>query len=145
MARGRCRAAALLLVDDNSYLEALAREGHKLPWHPSVRPLLASPAHLNRRRRARELRVAVAPFCPACGSPRVAAYLWGTPTAELEDAAQRSEVIIGGCEIHGGGLDPAFACLDCHALESNPARDALAAQRPAFDGLLGSPAVSAGV
>jgi hypothetical protein len=29
---GRCRAAALVLVDDNSYLESTAGEG--LPWSP---------------------------------------------------------------------------------------------------------------
>jgi hypothetical protein len=34
---GRCRAAALLLVDDDSHLDSDA--GTALPWSPNVRPV----------------------------------------------------------------------------------------------------------
>ena len=43
----RCRAAALVLIDDNSLLESTAGTG--LPWSPQVRPLVASPIQLARR------------------------------------------------------------------------------------------------
>ncbi len=126
--RKRCRAAALLLVDDNSYLDALARTGEKLAWRTSIRPLLASPAQLARLAAARKVRVALPPFCPDCGSPRLASFVWGMPTPELEAAASRDEVICGGCEPLGNGLDPTFGCLDCTFIEPNVERETLAAQ-----------------
>lgn len=114
--RCRCRAAALLLIDDNSYLEEAAGKG--LPWDPRVRPLLASPTQLARAAAAKERGVALPAGCPKCGSPRVAAILWGMPPPDWEAAAERHEVAIGGCVMIGDGLDATFRCLDCQFVDA---------------------------
>lgn len=118
-----CRAAALLLIDDNSYLEGPAGEG--LPWDRQVRPLLASPTQIARQAAAGKLRVALPQFCPRCGSPRVAPMMYGLPPPEAEQAAARHEIICGGCEQLGYDLDPTFECLDCSFTDTrfDPTRD----------------------
>ena len=115
---GRCRAAAMLIVDDNSYLESVAGTG--MTWSPQVRALLASPTQLARRNLARSWRVALPECCGNCGSPRIAAVLIGLPSPEMESARSRQEVIIGGCETLGRGLDPTYGCLDCGANDGHP-------------------------
>lgn len=120
----RCTTAALLLIDDNSYLEGDAGIG--MPWSPRVTPLLASPTQLARTEWARKVGVVLPASCPRCGSPRVAPIVFGMPTPELEAAATRQEVICGGCELLGFDLDPTFRCLDCRFadLRFDPERDA---------------------
>jgi hypothetical protein len=121
---GRCRRAALLLVDDDSHLDGVLHPkgpaGKGLPWSPLVRPLLASPTQLARFRAAAELEVALPSYCGGCGSPRVAAVVWGMPTPETEEAAARAEISLGGCEPMGNGADPTFRCLDCGFAPGRP-------------------------
>jgi hypothetical protein len=123
---GRCRAAALLLIDDDSHLDDEAHPqgpaGRGLPWTPKVTPLLASPTQLARREAARSLRVTLPAFCPTCGSPRVAAIMWGMPTPETDLAASKAEVALAGCDPLGDGSDPAYRCLDDGHLLSRPRR-----------------------
>ena len=76
----RCRAAAMLIVDDANNVEGPA--GQKLPWSPTIRPLLANPTQLERRKWAKQLGVTPSLSCPTCGSPRVAPILWGYPAPE---------------------------------------------------------------
>jgi hypothetical protein len=49
--------------------------------------------------------------CPACGSNRVRAIVYGLPSEELMEDASRERVILGGCTIVDGR--PMLACLDC--------------------------------
>jgi hypothetical protein len=111
---GRCRAAALVLVDDKSLLESKAGSG--LPWSPLVRPLLASPTQLARSKHGREMRVRLPECCPSCGSPRVAAIVRGMPSDEgYSLAAKRELILTESCEILRDKLYPTFGCFDCAA------------------------------
>ena len=51
--------------------------------------------------------------CPACGSKRIAAYLYGMPvfSEELKNNLDKGKIILGGCCISED--DPAFKCLEC--------------------------------
>jgi hypothetical protein len=119
----RCRRAAMLLIDDANHVEGDPGKG--LPWSPAIRPLLANPTQLKRRRWAQELGVTLPPSCPGCGSPRVAAILWGLPGPVLEPAFRDHELFSGGCEVLGHDLDPPYRCLDCDFMERrfDPTRD----------------------
>lgn len=49
--------------------------------------------------------------CPSCGAPGIR-IVYGMPGAELFEAADRGEVVLGGCVI--GGDDPDLACPQGH-------------------------------
>lgn len=49
--------------------------------------------------------------CPRCGSTDVAPILYGLPAQDAFEAAQRGEVVLGGCEPQ----DAALACRACGA------------------------------
>lgn len=51
--------------------------------------------------------------CPTCGSPHVRPIVCGDPGPEAIDAAERAEVVLGGCVI--GPADPDVSCSDCGA------------------------------
>ena len=53
------------------------------------------------------------PPCPACGSSKVVPIVFGEPTMETEEAAQRGEVVLGGCLVMGDGSEPKWACRGC--------------------------------
>ena len=54
--------------------------------------------------------------CPKCGG-KIVEILYGEPTEELFNAAERGEVILGGCCIafdeQGNQIDPQYGCVDC--------------------------------
>ena len=54
--------------------------------------------------------------CPKCGG-KIVEILYGEPTEELFNAAERGEVILGGCCIafdeKGNQIDPQHGCVDC--------------------------------
>ena len=50
--------------------------------------------------------------CPSCGGERVRKILYGFPMPSAMDAADRDELVLGGCEINES--DPFWRCLDCH-------------------------------
>jgi hypothetical protein len=50
--------------------------------------------------------------CPECGSnTNVVPIVYGYPSPELREAAERGEVFLGGCVITGD--DPLWYCDDC--------------------------------
>ena len=49
--------------------------------------------------------------CPNCGSARVVPILYGYPSLEMFQAADRGEIALGGCLISGN--DPMTLCLNC--------------------------------
>jgi hypothetical protein len=49
--------------------------------------------------------------CPDCGSTDVVPIVYGLPGRQLCDAAQRGEVVLGGCCV--SGADPAWICRLC--------------------------------
>jgi hypothetical protein len=50
--------------------------------------------------------------CPRCGSAEaVVPVVYGYPSPEMDEAAARGEMMIGGCLI--GGEDPGHCCLTC--------------------------------
>lgn len=49
--------------------------------------------------------------CPKCGG-KVVPIIWGEPTAEAMQQAERKEIILGGCLISMGG-NPQWGCLEC--------------------------------
>ena len=55
-------------------------------------------------------------ICPICEG-KVVPIVYGMPTGELEEKADRGEVILGGCCIavdeHGHNLMPEWACTNC--------------------------------
>lgn len=51
------------------------------------------------------------PPCPACGSREVIPILYGLPGFELSEAAERGEVVLGGCLI--GDESPDYECRGC--------------------------------
>lgn len=54
--------------------------------------------------------------CPKCGG-KIVEILYGEPTEELFNAAERREVILGGCCIafdeKGNQIAPQYGCIDC--------------------------------
>lgn len=51
------------------------------------------------------------PPCPECGAVTVVLIIYGFPPAEIGEAAQRGEVVLGGCLITGD--DPEWRCTVC--------------------------------
>ena len=51
--------------------------------------------------------------CPTCGSDRVVPVVYGMPGFELGEAADRGELVLGGCLISED--NPDLACLSCDA------------------------------
>lgn len=52
-------------------------------------------------------------LCPQCGSERIRPILWGYPTDEAFERAERGEFVLGGCVVTPNA--PNTACLDCQA------------------------------
>ena len=59
--------------------------------------------------------------CPSCGELTLVPYLLGLPTEEAMEAAQRNEVVLGGCCVLG--IEPDEQCTSCGHQEP-PASDA---------------------
>lgn len=57
--------------------------------------------------------------CPKCGG-RIVKIVYGEPTEELFEAADRGEVILGGCCItldeNGNQIDPEYGCVNCEEI-----------------------------
>ncbi len=51
--------------------------------------------------------------CPACGSTDAARIVYGLPTVETFEEAERGELILGGCVI--GPESPEYQCRACGA------------------------------
>ena len=49
--------------------------------------------------------------CTKCGG-KVVPVVYGMPTSELFEQAERKEVVLGGCCINEDG-DPQWACVEC--------------------------------
>ena len=49
--------------------------------------------------------------CPKCSAGLVE-IVYGMPSYELFEAAERGEVVIGGCEVIGDG--PKYHCKNCN-------------------------------
>ena len=58
-------------------------------------------------------RVNKLPACPACGAASTVPIVYGLPAGELFEAAERGEVVIGGCVVGRPGGDPRWSCPDC--------------------------------
>ncbi|PWW23364.1 hypothetical protein JD79_02538 [Geodermatophilus normandii] len=59
-------------------------------------------------------RRAAAPTCPHCpDAPAGVPYVLGLPSAEAFEAAERGEVVLGGCVL--SEPVPAWACPRCEA------------------------------
>lgn len=54
--------------------------------------------------------------CPRCGSEEIAPIIYGLPGPEAFQAAERGEVILGGCEPH----DASHGCRSCGAQWGSP-------------------------
>ena len=66
-----------------------------------------------RLRWARQWEIELPRRCPECASLRIAPIAFGLPGPELGEAAQRGELILGGCCCFGDERDPKWGCLDC--------------------------------
>ncbi len=51
------------------------------------------------------------PPCPSCGSTNALRILYGMPTHEAFEEAERGEFVLGGCVI--GPESPDYECRDC--------------------------------
>lgn len=51
------------------------------------------------------------PVCPKCGSKEVVRIVYGLPSPELMEEANRGKVALGGCCISGN--DPQWHCNGC--------------------------------
>jgi hypothetical protein len=126
----RCSAAAVLVIDDDDYLERAVfdREFDSetssmfepaafswSEWPKQVWPLLASGRQVARRCCGQPMPTR----CPnaTCSSPRVAPILCADPTPQLEAASQRGELVLAGSL---GRFDDraAWQCIDCGAAPS---------------------------
>ena len=57
--------------------------------------------------------------CPKCGSPDVVPILYGCPTPEGMEAAERGEIRLGGCCVTD--RDPSRFCRACeHSFDLRP-------------------------
>jgi hypothetical protein len=50
-------------------------------------------------------------FCPHCGADSVAPIAYGYPGTELFEAAERGEIILGGCIVRSE--QPTWQCRNC--------------------------------
>jgi hypothetical protein len=53
------------------------------------------------------------PPCPRCGSTDALEIVYGLPDIELGMAAERREVVLGGCI--SGDESPDYECRSCHS------------------------------
>ena len=60
--------------------------------------------------------------CPRCGSAESTRILYGLPTHEAFEAAQRGEISLGGCIV--GPESPDYECRGCGGALPWPAPDA---------------------
>ena len=51
------------------------------------------------------------PPCPACGAADPVPIVYGLPGLDLFEAAERGEVVLGGCLV--GSESPEFECRGC--------------------------------
>lgn len=51
--------------------------------------------------------------CKTCGQRTVVEILYGFPTHEAGEAAERGELVLGGCCINVDGSDPEWQCTHC--------------------------------
>ena len=73
------------------------------------------PGANNRRRRVRARK------CPECSSAGVVPILYGMPTREAWEAAERGEFVLGGCTVDEG--QPTWSCSACgHQWDGDGAR-----------------------
>lgn len=56
---------------------------------------------------------AAPPSCRRCGASRTVPIVYGLPTLEIFEAAERGELRLGGCLVSGD--DPAWHCKACGA------------------------------
>lgn len=109
--RGHCSVAAVLVIDDDCLFED---EMGNYEWPGSVLRLVATPRELERRGVSAADPARERPSqCPRCASADVVPVVIGMPTRELELAASRGELILGGCEIRGEERDPQWGCTAC--------------------------------
>ncbi len=51
--------------------------------------------------------------CPKCGSTKTVPILYGYPSYEAFEAAERGEILLGGCELIDGMPHEDYGCLEC--------------------------------
>ena len=49
--------------------------------------------------------------CPACRSKKIASIMYGYPSSEAIENAEKQMIVLGGCCI--SDRDPSWQCLDC--------------------------------
>lgn len=52
-------------------------------------------------------------ICPKCKSEKTAPILYGYPSHDAFEAAERGEIILGGCELIDGRPHEDYGCVDC--------------------------------
>lgn len=52
-------------------------------------------------------------ICPKCRSTKTAPILYGYPSYEAFEAAERGEILLGGCEMIDGMPHEDYGCLEC--------------------------------
>lgn len=52
-------------------------------------------------------------ICPKCKSDRTAPILYGYPSHEAFEAAERGEILLGGCELIDSMTHEDYGCLEC--------------------------------
>ena len=68
------------------------------------------------------MEIGTGPSCPKCGSLDSLPVAYGFPGPEMEQAAERGEIVLGGCIIDAGS--PAWECRSCrHRYNLVPAYD----------------------
>lgn len=79
--------------------------------------------------------VALTATCPRCGTwARMLPIVFGFPTPETFQAAERGELAIGGCIV--GGEDASHACSACGhdvIVDEDPPLECIACGRPLLD------------
>lgn len=53
------------------------------------------------------------PSCPRCGSNKVVPIAYGEPGEEMNEKAERGEIVLGGCLVSTDGTDDDFECREC--------------------------------
>ena len=51
------------------------------------------------------------PRCPACGAADVVPMVYGFPSPDMLDAAERREIVLGGCIVDSDS--PGWCCVAC--------------------------------
>jgi hypothetical protein len=60
-------------------------------------------------------------LCPACGSEAAVRIVYGYPSTEGREAAERGEIALGGCCVTGH--DPQWRCPECGHEWPDPEED----------------------